>query len=204
MRKLSICTLALCLGFASITHASSVTKVKVKGNSAGGGTSTVEDPCFYFSFSFNAFDQVTKDGTNTPATKELSFSVFGFDNCTEEYYTANVTVPLTIPIANQSSLSLPFDFLVDVYPSDSEELLEQRRLVGNVTITATGDFQKSRQTNITQTATTRQVVRTKSNARQADVTATATFDGVPVNFDPDAGGGEIGTTSNGTIEITRY
>jgi hypothetical protein len=204
MRKLSLCTLTLCLGFASITHASSVTKLKIKGNSAGGGTSTPEDPCFNGFFSVQASEQVTKDGTTNAETKELMLFFFGSDNCQSLSYSSFVTLPLTIPIANRSTVTIPFDFLVDVTPFDSE-VSTQTRLVGSATITATGDFVKTRQTNITQNETTRQVVRSKGNSREASITVAARLDGAQLNFVPgEAGSAEIGTTKNGTIEVTRY
>jgi hypothetical protein len=44
MRKLTLCTFALCLGFASITHAApTVTKLKFKGNTASGGRDLCEN-----------------------------------------------------------------------------------------------------------------------------------------------------------------
>ena len=204
MRKLWVCTLALCLGFASITHASSVTKLTFKGNTASGGIGTVDDSCFNAWFSIQASDQVTKDGTTTTNTKELMLSFFASDSCQSVYYNSFVTVPLTVAIANQSAVTLPFDFLVDVIPFDSEVATAQKRVVGSVTITANADFQKSRQVDITQNETTRQVVRSKGTTRDASITATAQLDGVQLNFAPATGSAEIGTTKNGTIEVTRY
>lgn len=204
MRKLSVCTLALCLGFASITHASSVTKFQVKGNTAGGGLSTVEDSCFNGFFNVQASDSVTKDGTTTAETKELMFFFFGSDNCQFLSYSSFVSIPLTVSIANKSTLTFPFDFLVDVTPFDAEMPTAQKRLVGSVTITATGDFQKSRQTDITQNETTRQVVRTKGTTRDASIKVTATLDNAALNFASDGGSADIGTTKNGTVEIIRY
>lgn len=201
MRKLSLCTLALCLGFASITHASSVTKIKIKGNTAGGGTSTPEGPCFNGFFSVQASEQVTRDSTGNSETKELLFFFFGSDSCQSLSYSSFVTVPLTFSIANQSTVSIPFDFQVDVTPFDSE-ISTQKRLVGTATITATGDFVKTRQSNIIQNETTRQIVRSKGNSREASITVSASLDGAQLNFE--AGSAEIGTTKNGTIEVTRY
>lgn len=203
MRKLSVCTLALFLGFASIGHAATVTKVKVKGNSASGGASTVEDACFNASISVQAFDSVTRDGTTTTATKELSVFFFGFDSCQNLSYSGASVVPLTINIANQSTVTLPFDLQVDVTPTDSDTPTAQKRLKGSATITATGDFEKSRQVNITQDDGTRQVVRTKGTTRDASLAVTAKLGGNPLNFVTNEFA-EIGTTKNGTIETTQY
>jgi hypothetical protein len=204
MRQLSVCTLALCLGFASITHASSVTKLTVKGNTVGGGLSTVEDTCFNGFFNVQASDSVTKDGTSTTATKELMFYFFGSDSCQSLSYSSFVSIPLTVAIANKSTVTFPFNFLVDVTPFDGDVPTAQKRLVGSVTITATGDFQKSRQTDITQNETTRQVVRTKGTTRDASIKVTAKLDNAALNFVTDGGSADIGTTKNGTIEIIRY
>ncbi len=205
MRKLSFGTLALCLGFASISHASTVTKLKIKGNTAGGGVSTVEDPCFNGFLSIQASEQVTKDGSSNDETKELILNFFGNDSCQSLSYSSFVTVPLTIPIANRSTVTLPFDIQVDITPYDSEVSTQQKRLVGTATISATGDFVKTRQTNIVQNEATRQVVRSKGNSRQASITVSAQFGGAPLAFVPgEAGSAEIGTTKNGTIEVTRF
>lgn len=202
MRKLSICTLALCLGFASIGYAATVTKSKVKGNSASGGASTVEDPCFNASISVQAFDQVSKDNTSTTVTKEISVFFFGNDSCKSLNYNGFSVVPLTFNIANQSTVTLPFDFTVDVTPFDSDQAVH-KRFVGSATITATGDFEKSRQVNTTQDDNMRQVVRTKGTTRDATLTVTAKLGGTQLNFTPNEFA-EIGTTKSGTIETTQY
>lgn len=204
MRKLWVCTLAFCLGFASISHASSVTKFSFKGNTVGGGISSVDDACTYLYFNVYAADQVIKEGAASTETKELTFYVFGFDNCQSVSYSSFVALPLTVSLANTSSVTFPFDFLVDVTPFDSYDVTAQKRLVGTVTLTATGDFQKSRQDDITQSETTRQVVRSKGTTRDATIKATAQFDGVQLNFSAETGSAEMGTTRSGTMEITRY
>ena len=204
MRKLWVCTLALCLGFASIGHASSVTKFQFKGNTVGGGISTVEDACTYLYFNVYASDSVIKEGAATTTTKELTFYIFGFDNCQSVNYSSFVALPLTVSLPNQSSVTFPFDFLVDVTPFDSYDVTAQKRMVGSVTLTATGDSQKSRQDDITQSETTRQVVRSRGTTRDATITATAKLDGVQLNFSAETGSGEMGTTRTGTMEITRY
>lgn len=204
MWKLSVCTLALCLSVASITQASSVTKLTFKGNTAGGGLSTADDPCFSGFFSIQASDSVTKDGTTTTQTKELYVSFFGSDSCRAVFYSGSVVVPLTVNLANQSTVTLPFDLMVDVTPFDAETPSAQRRLKGSATIVATGDFQKSRQVDITQNEVSRQVVRSKGNSRDANITVTAKLAGNPLAFNADSGSAELGTTKNGTIETTHY
>lgn len=203
MRKLSLCTLALCLGFAATSHAATVTKLKIKGATASGGTSTVEDPCFNAYLSVGAFEQVTKDGTTNTKTNELSLYFFGTDNCQSLSYYSSVTVPLTFPIANQSTVTLPFDVQVEITPFDSDVYTSRKRLVGTATITATGDFVKTRESNIVQNEVSRQVTRSKGNSREANITVSAKLGGTQLNFVPGESA-EIGTTKNGTIETTHY
>lgn len=204
MRKLSICTLAICLGFASSTHASSVTKVTFKGNTASGSIGLADDPCFSGTIGFEASDSVLRDGTNTTQTKELYAYFYGSDSCRAVFYYGFATVPLTINIANQSTVTLPFDFMVDVTPFDGDMPTAQRRVKGTATLTATGDFQKSRQVDITQNEVSRQVVRSKGNTRDANITVNAKFAGNQLSFNADSGYAELGTTRNGTRETTVY
>jgi hypothetical protein len=204
MRKLSFCTLALCLGFASTTHASSFTRLVIKGNTASGGISTADDPCLSGSLSVEASDSVVKDGTTTTQTKELYVAFFGSDSCKSVFYYGFAVVPLTVNVANQATVTLPFDFMIDETPFDAEVPSAQRRVKGSATITATGDFQKSRQVDITQNEMSRQVVRTKGSTRDATIVVNAKLAGNQLSFNADSGYAELGTTKNGTIEITRY
>lgn len=204
MRKLWVCTLTLCLGFASTSHASSVSKFQFSGNTAGGGIGTVDAECFNAYFFVQASDSVIKEGSSTTVTKELLFNFFAVDNCLALSYSSFAVVPLTTSLLNKSTVTFPFDILVDVTPFDSYDVTGQKRLVGTVTITATGELQKSRQDDITQSEASRQVVRSKGTTRDASITATAKFDGVQVNFAADSGSAEMGTTKTGSMEITRY
>jgi hypothetical protein len=202
MQKLSLCTVALCLGFASITHADPVvTKYKMKGNSASGGLFTPDDPCFTGLLSVAASEEMTKDATGTTSSKTLLISFTGFDNCQSLSLQSFVSVPLTVAIANQSTVTLPFDVVVDYENIDTGATF-QKRLVGSATITATDDFEKSKRTQITENEGTRQVVRTKGTTRESTITATATLDGATLTFVPSTG--EIGNVKNGSVEITRY
>lgn len=202
MRKLSVCTLALCLGFASITHADTVTKIKFKGNTAGGFASTGDDPCFYASVSASAADQVTRDSTGATETKEIFVDFFGFDNCKSLSYSGFAVLPLTSSIANQSQVAIPFDLMVDVYELDSDVPFEQQHVVGTATINATGNSSKSRQADITQDETMRTVTRSKGTTREASMDVTARLDDVQIAFVQ--GFGEIGSTKSGTLEVTRF
>jgi hypothetical protein len=204
MWKLWVSTLALCVGVASITHASSVTRYKVKGNTAGGGIATVEDPCFNASLSVSGFEGVTRDGSTTAETKELNVNFFGSDNCQSLGYSAFAFLPLTVPVTG-STVTFTFDVMVDVYSLETYETVGQKRLVGSATVSTNGNGNpvKSRWTTVTQTETTRQTVRLKGMTRDASFAATATLDDVPLNFDPATESANVGTNAFGTIEVIR-
>jgi hypothetical protein len=202
MRKLSFCTFALCLGFASITHADpTVTKIKFKGNSVLGTALSGDDGCFSASFGVRASDEVNKDGTGTTTTKTLDIGYGGRDLCNFLSFGGNSVTTLTIPIANQTTVTFPFDILIDYANTETNERF-QKHLTGSVTISATGDFEKSRRTEISQNQTMRTVTRSKGNTREATLSITAKLDGVPQSLPITEAA--IGAVKNGTIEITRY
>lgn len=202
MRKLSFCTFALCLGLTSMTQAEpTVSKVKFKGNTVSGSAASGDDGCFSASFGLTASDEVNKDGTGTTTTKTLSIGYGGRDLCNSLSFGGNQTTTLTVPIANQSSVTFPFDVLVSFANTETNERFE-KHLTGTVTITATGDFEKSRRTEISQNQMMRTVTRSKGNTREATLSISAALDGVPVSLPITEA--ELGTVKNGTIEITRY
>lgn len=202
MRKLSLCTLALCLGFASITHAEpTVTKFKFKGNTVGANGASGDDGCFSAFFGLTASDDMTKDETGATSTRTLDVGYGGRDLCEKLSFGGRQITQLTIPIAGVTTVTIPFDFVVDYVNTDTSERF-QKRLTGSVTITATGDFEKSRRTEISDTQQQRTVTRSKGNTREASVVLNAQLDGVTQSFPITSG--EIGTAKRGTIEITRY
>ncbi len=202
MRKLSIGTFALVLGLASVTHAApTVTKVKFKGNTVSGSAASGDDGCFSAFFGITASDEVNKDDTGTTTTKTLSIGYGGRDLCNFLSFGGNSFTTLTIPIANQSSVTFPFDIVVNFANTETDERFE-KHLVGTVTITASGDFEKSRRTEISQSQLMRTVTRSKGNTREATLTLDAKLDGVPQSLPITEA--EIGTVKNGTIETTRY
>jgi hypothetical protein len=202
MRKLSFCTFALCLGVASITHAApTVTKVRFTGNTVSGSAASGDNGCFSASLGVTASDEVSKDGTGTTTSKKLNIGYGGFDRCEFLSFGGNITTTLTVPIANQTSVTFPFDILVNYANTETNERFE-KHLIGTVTITASGDFEKSRRTEISQNQTMRTVTRSKGNTREATLSVSAKLDGVPQSLPITEG--EIGTVRNGTIEITRY
>ena len=77
----------------------------------------------------------------------------------------------------------------------------QKRVTGSVTITATGDFEKSRRTEINQNQEQRTVTRSRGTTKEATLTLDLKVDGVPQSMPIQ--NGEIGTTKNGNIEITQ-
>lgn len=202
MRKLSLCTFALCLGFASITQAQPVvTKTKFKGATVEGTALSGDDGCFSAGFGLTASEQVNKDASGTTTVKTLEIGYGGRDLCNFLSFGGNTTVELTVPITNVSTVTFPFDFNVQYVNTETNERFE-KRLTGSITITASGDFEKSRRTEVSQTQTSRTVRRSKGNTREATVTINASLDGVPQSLP--ITDGEIGTVKNGTLEITYY
>jgi hypothetical protein len=199
---LSFCTLALCLGFASLTHAQpTVTKYRFKGNTVHASAATGDDGCFSGFFSLHASDDITKDESGSVSNKTLEVGYFGRDLCQKLSFGGGVTTPLTIPIAGISTVTFPFDFLVNYVNTDTGERF-QRRITGSVTITATGDFEKSRRTEISDTQQQRTVTRSKGNSREANLNLALQVEGVSQAMPITSG--EIGTAKRGTIEVTRY
>lgn len=202
MHKLSLCTFALCLGFASITHAqATVTKTKFKGSTVIASALSGDDPCITAGFGLSASDQVSKDANGTTTTKELDIGYSGSDACNMLSFGGDATLPLTVPIAGVTTITFPFDITISYLNSDTGERFT-KRLTGSITITANGDFEKSRRTDISQTEVLRTVTRSKGNTREATVTITAKLDGVPQSLPITEG--EIGTVKNGTREVTRF
>jgi hypothetical protein len=202
MRMLSFCTLALCLGFASLTHAQpTVTKYKFKGNTVHASAASGDNGCFSGFFGLTATDDITKDGSGQSATKTLEVGYFGRDLCEKLSFGGGSTTTLTVPIAGISTISFPFDFDVNYVNTDTGERFT-RHVSGSVTITATGDFEKSRRTEISDTQVQRTVTRSKGNTREANISLDLKLDGVPQSMPIQSG--ELGTSKKGTIEITRY
>jgi hypothetical protein len=202
MRKLWLCTMALCLGLVSSTNAAtSVTKFKVKGNTVSGLAEQGDpDTCFFAGLSVTASDETTKDGTGSTTARTLVINYTGRDFCNLLSFGGFSTNPLTVPITG-NTVTFPFDLTVNYVNTDTGAS-SQRRLVGTVTFTASGDFDKSRETTITQNESMRVIARTKGNARDANITVSATLDGVTQAFDPSTG--VMGNMKSGTVEITRY
>lgn len=202
MRMLSLCTLALCLGFASLTHAQpTVTKYKFKGNTVSASGASGDDGCYSAFFGLTASDDLTKDETGATSTKTLDIGFGGRDLCEKLSFGGRQVTTLTIPIANVATVTFPFDFLVDYVNTDTGERF-QKRITGSVTVTATGDFERSRRTEISDTQQQRTVTRSRGTTREASVVLDLKVDGVP-QATPITNG-ELGTARRGTIEITRY
>ena len=201
MRKFSLCTIMLSLGLvaSSSSAATSVTRYKMKGNSAS-GLATQSDDCINAGLFVSASDETTKDGTGTTSSRSAFVSYGGSDACNSLSFGGTLQLPLTVSLATPS-VTLSFDIPVDYVNTDTDEQ-STRHLVGSVTFVATGDFEKSRDTNITQTENMRVVSRSKGNTRDADMTVNAKLDGVVVTFQPSTG--SLGTTKQGNVEITRY
>lgn len=202
MRKLSFCTFALCLGFASVTHADpTVTKYKFKGNTAGGSAWTGDDGCFSASMGVHASDDITKDGSGSTTSQLVEIGYGGRDLCNHLSFGGAKTIPLTIPIANVSTVTFSFDIVIDYANTETDERF-QRHLTGTATITATGEFEKSRTSQIVQSQEVRTVTRSKGTTREASFVVDVKLDGVPQTFAITSG--EIGTTKSGSMEITRF
>jgi len=202
MRKLSPCMFALCLGFASLTHAqATTTKTKFKGNTAHASAASGDDGCFSAFWGVTASDEVTKDSTGKTVTKTVQIGYGGRDVCEHLSFGGVQNKELTIAIGAQTSVSFDFDFLVNYANTETDERFT-RRLTGTVTITANGDFERSQRTEIIQSQQQRTVTRYKGNTREADVTLSVLLDGVPQTLPIVSG--ELGTVKNGTIETTSY
>lgn len=201
MRKVSLCAcvIALCFGLVSEASAASRTRYRLKGQSAF-AVAERHDDCIDASFSISASDETTKDGSDTTVTRSAFVGFGGRDLCNFLSFGNGVMVPLEVPLST-SSVTLPFDFMIDYANTETNERF-QRRLVGSVTIVANGDFEKTRETIILENDNTRTVTRSKGNAREATATVTATLDGVPFAFEP--GTGTLGTINVGTVEVVRY
>jgi hypothetical protein len=102
-------------------------------------------------------------------------------------------------IGNQTSLTFPFDFIVSYANTETNERFE-KRMTGTVTITATGDVERSQTTEVLQNQQQRTSKRSKGSTRDATVTLDAKLDGVPQSLPITSG--EIGTVTNGDITIT--
>lgn len=201
MLKFSLCTLALCLGFASVTHAQTVTKYKFKGNTVHASAATGDNGCFSGFFGLTASDDITKDETGATSTKTLEVGYFGRDLCEKLSFGGGVTVPLTVPIAGINTITFPFDFDVNYVNTDTGERFT-RRITGSVTVTATGDFERSRRTEISDTQQQRVVTRYKGSTREATVNLTIAVDGTSQTMPITSG--ELGTVRRGTREVTRF
>ena len=201
MHKFSLCTIALGLGLvaSSTSAATSVTRYRMKGNSAS-GLATQSTDCLSGGLFVSASDETTRDGTGTTSSRTAFFSYGGSDVCNSLSFGGSLQAPLTVSLTTPT-VTLPFDIPVDFVNTDTDDHFT-RHLVGSVTFVATGDFERSRDANITQTANMRVVSKSKGNTRDADITVNATLDGVATAFQPSTG--SLGTTRLGTVEITRF
>src|SRR5262245_29484131 len=114
MKKFSLGVFALCLGIASITHAEpTVTKFKFKGSSVRARAFSGDDGCFSASFGVVASDEVSKDGSGSTTTRTLEVGYGGRDLCNFLSFGGASTIPLPVPIANQTTVTFTFDIVIN-------------------------------------------------------------------------------------------
>lgn len=209
MHKVTACVFALSLGLGSTVHAAAATTTRYsfKGSSAFASVDADDaGGCIRAGLYVYASEETTKDvAGNRTTTRSAFISYGGSDDCMLLSFGGGGQVTFSAPIGAQT-FTLPFDITVDFAETDVPDNEDgerfSRRLVGSVTLNATGDLEKSRETNITKNETQRVVVRSKGTTREADVTVNAKLDGVKVKFLP--GTGSLGTTKQATVEVTKF
>lgn len=207
MKKLSAGVFALCLGLGSTAYADPTTTRTIQKGASASGSVDIDDVngCIHGTLFVDASNDTYKDEAGSTHSRSVFVNFVGSDDC--EGLVAGFDsnyFPLTTTIGAQS-FSYNFDVNIGFYDFTSEDFtpVATHRFTGTMTISATGDLEKSHETTITLTETARTVVRSKKTARDADVTVTkAKYDDVKTKFTP--GSGSIGETKLATIEVTRF
>jgi hypothetical protein len=208
MQKLTAGFAALCvgLGLSSTAHAVPTNTRYVQKGTTAEASVDLDDPsgCIRGTLYVSAAEDTYKDQTGSSHSRSVFVNFVGEDLCKGLVTNLDTNpLPLTTKI-DTSTFSYTFNLNVPFIKADAEDPVPlYRRLTGTLTITASGDFDKSHETNISISKTERVIVRSKRNTRDADAVVTnAKLANVNTNFL--AGTGSIGETKSATVDITRY
>jgi hypothetical protein len=148
MQKLSASVLALCLGLGSTVHANPPTKSRYvhKGASAS-GSADINDAngCIHGTLYIEATDDMSKDQPGSPHARSVFVNFVGSDDCAGLVAGFDASyLPLSTAIGSQS-FSYNFDVNIGFYDFTSPDFTPAatHRFTGTMTITATGDLEKS-------------------------------------------------------------
>jgi hypothetical protein len=207
MQKLSASVFALCLGVGSTVHAAPTTTRFVQKGASAQGFASVDDPtgCIRSGFFISAAESTAKDETGSTSTTSLLVSFFGADDCQQTNWGADqLNFPLTVPIGTGTftyDANVPIR-LVNTAAGHEEDPAIILQFTAHIVITPNGDLEKSRSNMLTKTGNSKTKVRFRGLTRDADVAVTnAKFGTATVTFLP--GTGEVGTTKNANIAITK-
>lgn len=208
MQKLSASVFALCVGLGSTVHAEPTTTRYVQKGASAEASASIDDPtgCLHGGLYILAAESTSKDETGSTSTGQVQASLGGFDSCENlSFGTQTIFYPLTTSLKGVQSYTFTFDAPVRVVHTDDDEgdgRPYEVQFTAKVTITATGDLEKSRSNFTTKIGLVRTTVRKRGTTREADVTiANPKFGGKKIQFLVNSG--EIGDTKSANITITR-